>query len=93
MREKMVTRTIETICGNGVFMDTKTRQIISKDIQIPCDIPEKKKSAYINANFGGENLVFIMIDNEHTVTTLYGMPESEFIKLSKVLPPRKVAEE
>lgn len=93
MRERMVTRTVAT--GNykvmAVNMDTlKVEDIV---VKIPSfnTLSEKNLFTAIQ-NALPENYKYVMHEATGTEEVLYGMSESDFIKLAKILPPRTKVE-
>lgn len=89
-RERMVTRTVNYTEVEVLAVNVKTHEVQDKTINLSGDCmdvkPEKVLSAVnyqLEADFKAVNI------NKMTVKEqLYGMPEVDFIKLAKVLPPR-----
>lgn len=88
-RERMVTRTIVSTDYVVMVVNMETKQVENVDVSIPSadSLTEKKKEQLIKAALP-EGKMFVSIIGQALKETLYGMPESEFIKLAKVLPPR-----
>lgn len=92
-RERMVTRTVnvtevEAICMEIVTVETQIKTLeLSGTYKDQKDMLKALKKAYETDTF---KVVAIQTVNEKEI--LYGMPEIEFIKLAKVLPPRSVKE-
>ena len=88
-RERMVTRTVTLTKGLALCMDINTCETVVKEIELSGDLPtadvilKKAKKVYETDTF---KVVTVRDIVEQEV--LYGMPEQDFIKLAKVLPPR-----
>ena len=93
-RVRMVTRTINATVCTVLCMNEQTKETIVETVKIggiykddkslmkavskAYDVEGEKKALYVTAT-----------ENEEV---LYGMPESEFLKVAKVLPPRSKEE-
>ena len=93
MRARLVTRTVLT--HNVVFkaFDLEKMELVVMELSFGVDTlieNNDKGLATINAKLTTEgiNAKAVMIDSITDKETLYGMLESEFIRLAKVLPPR-----
>lgn len=87
-RERMVTRTVEQANVTVMCVNTKTREVSDKTFAISATIPQDKICKYL-AKLNTESDVNYVAVTDYTVTEiLYGMPESKFIELATVLPPR-----
>lgn len=88
-RERMVTRTVEVSVCEVMCMDVVKAEVIMRTFEIGGGITEEKAllKAIQKAN---DTATFkcVTITNTTTKEILYGMPESEFIKMAKILPPR-----
>ena len=91
-REKMVTRTVSAINVTVMGINTATASAVT-EVKVmtgaykdDADLLKAIKKAY-----DGE-IVWACITSKEIVETLYGMPESEFMKYAKVLPPRTKAD-
>lgn len=92
-REKMVTRTITETIASVMYVNISTASVDYADYRLAGTfdsneaIMKKLKKYYEN-----EEIKLVNIVNVDTVENLYGMPEAEFMKLAKVLPPRTQSE-
>lgn len=90
-KEKMITRTILITEVSAVVINKETLEVgettvsINKVFKKP-ELLENATSEYIDKL--GLNLKLVSINHTEEKEILYGMPESEFIKNSIVLPPR-----
>lgn len=94
MRERMVTRTIETIEVCALYCNTEAMTMGERYFSLPGNTPESKLDKAARAAFAelptyrGAPLAFVAIKSWRKVSELYGMPESEFMARAKLLPPR-----
>lgn len=91
-KEKMVTRTIVTLEVQALCVNIETAEVstITKTIN-----PLVKDEKTMLSEFQGQldsSIKAVTVKSVKEIETLYGMTESDFIKYSKVLPPRKTAE-
>ena len=88
-RERMVTRTVEVSVCEVMCMDVVKAEVIMRTFEIGGGITEEKAllKAIQKAN-DTPTFKCVTITNTTTKEILYGMPESEFIKMAKILPPR-----
>lgn len=88
-RERMVSR---TVC-NGVFdvmaVNPETKEVTNREISVPSynSLNDKQVLNIINAELPAP-LVHVVHTLVKTEEVLYGMPEVEFMKYARVLPPR-----
>lgn len=87
-RERMVTRTVNEYEVTTLCVNVKTTECGYNTVRISGTIPTEKILSYIQKHFDDENVKTVSIVGTVSRETLYGMPEAEFIKLAKVLPPR-----
>lgn len=91
-KEKMITRTILITEVSAMVINKETLEVgettvsINKVFKKP-ELLENATSEYIDKL--GLNLKLVSIAHTEEKEILYGMPESEFIKNSIVLPSRK----
>lgn len=92
-RERMITR---TVC-NGVFdvmtVNPETKEVTNYEISVPSynSLNEKQVLNIIIAELPAP-LVHVTHTLVRTEEVLYGMPEVDFMKYAKVLPPRTKSE-
>ena len=90
-KEKMITRTVLITEVSAMVINKDTMEVgettvsINKVFKKP-ELLENATSEYIDKL--GLNLKLVSIVHTEEKEILYGMPESEFIKNSTVLPPR-----
>ena len=88
-RERMVTRTVTSVNYNVMVVDNKTKTVENITVSIPSGdtLSEKARQKALTSAMP-EGKLFVQVVSEHMENTLYGMPETEFIRLAKVLPNR-----
>ena len=92
-REPQVTRTITTTKVVALVANTITREMEEREYILPRTFADDKKLAKaIEKVIKDETIKFVSVVDKEVVETLYGMSESEFIAVAKVLPPRTKAE-
>lgn len=88
-RERMITRTVIATVYNVMAVDVSNNSVVTIEVRIASAESISKKhldEAIRNAMSAG--YLFVQVISETKEETLYGMPEDEFIKYAKVLPPR-----
>ena len=93
-RERMITRTVVSVNYEimAVNMETKTVENITVSIPSGDTLTDKAREKAIKASIP-EGKTFVSVLSETTTETLYGMSETDFIKLANVLPPRTKSEQ
>ena len=93
MRERMITRTVITVNYNIMVVDPESKTVENITVSIPSGdtMTEKNRDKAIKASIPDGKL-FVQVVAQNTSEVLYGMPESEFIRLARVLPPRTKTE-
>lgn len=89
MRESMVTRTIKSTNVVAMVADILSGSIVNKEYTLAGTFEDEKslnKALAKVANTETETAVKVI--ETSVQETLYGMPEQEFIRSAKVLPPR-----
>lgn len=92
-RERMVTRTVEVTVAEVMCIDVTTAEVtvvsydISGKFSTKEDILKSLKKAYESDTYKVVN-----VQSTETKEILYGMPEIDFIRMAKVLPPRGTQE-
>ena len=92
-RERMVTRTVVTVNYTVMVVDTGSNTVENVTVSIPSGdaLTDKAKDKAIKASLP-EGKLFVQVVSQTTTEVLYGMSESDFIRLAKVLPPRTQVE-
>lgn len=95
-RERMVTRTVQEKVANVLTVNTLTRETNVAGYSVSATIPDEKICKALAKRYASNpeyaNTCFVSVISVDIIETLYGMPEDEFIKLAKVLPPRNTTE-
>lgn len=96
-RERMVTRTVTTHDVEFKLFNLDSMQLEVKVLSFGVDTlieNNDKGLAILNARLtkDGVNGKAVMIDKITDNEVLYGMPEVDFLKYAKVLPPRTTTE-
>lgn len=88
-RERMVTRTVELSVCEVMCMDTNTAEVTIKTYEIGGGLTDSKTLLKaVKKLYETDTFKCVAISKVTQKEILYGMPESQFIKLAKVLPPR-----
>lgn len=91
-RERMVTRTVLEKVANVLTVNTETRETNVAGYCVSATIPDDKICKVLKKQYSPNpeynNISFVAVLSVEVTETLYGMPETEFIRLAKVLPPR-----
>lgn len=93
-RERMVTRTISTTTIEVLIINIETSEVGTKHFVLGQNMIKDEKTMLSNAqdmlNVETGNTLWkcVAVKNVKEEETLYGMPESDFIKYAKVLPTR-----
>lgn len=91
-RERMVTRTVEVREVEALCFDTEAMKPQNAIVPITGKPDASKLDKLVREALETETFKVVKILNVKTSEVLYGMPEAEFIKLARVLPPRAVTE-
>ena len=92
-REPMVTRTFQTVKVTVLVANTVTREMEEKEVTLPRTFSDDKKlMKAVEKTIASGDLKVVAIVDKEIIETLYGMTESEFIAVAKVLPPRTKVE-
>ena len=88
-REKMITRTITETTVSVMGVNVADAKVDYADIKIAGEFTDNDAiMKHLKKHYETDNYKIVNIISVDTVDKLYGMPESEFIALAKVLPPR-----
>lgn len=94
MKERMITRTIESYEVTCLYANVKAMTMGECCLSLPGSIPESKLDKETRKVFnespiyGTGEFAYVSMKEYHKVSELYGMPESEFMAKAKLLPPR-----
>lgn len=86
-RERMVTRTIVTMTAEVLCVNIETKEVTTRNFTISKLDNPARVLATIQKTLP-YTIKAVTLTGTTETETLYGMPENEFIKLAKVLPPR-----
>ena len=89
----MITRTVTATIANVMVVEIKTAKAYTTQIALTGSYKDNNDILKTLKKNDNEELVYAAIVSTETKETLYGMPESEFMKYAKELPPRKVYEQ
>lgn len=88
-RVPMVTRTIPTTVVNVFCVNTEDRSTFEQSITLPRTYKDEvKMMKAVEKVLDGEPIKAVSITGYEVKQTLYGMTESDFIRVASVLPPR-----
>lgn len=88
-REKMVTRTMTETTVEVMIVNIDTASVSTEVYRLAGSYEtDKDIMKYLEKNYARDNVKFVSITNKSEIEQLYGMSESEFISLARVLPPR-----
>ena len=94
MKERMITRTIESYEVKCLYANVKAMTMGECYLMLPGSTPESKldkearKAFAASPIYGAGEYTYVSITGTRKVSELYGMPESEFMTRAKLLPPR-----
>ena len=88
-RVRMVTRTITETKVEVMVCNIETASVDTEVYTLCGEFTEDKDILkYLEKNYARENVKFVAVSGKQTTEQLYGIEETEFIKLARVLPPR-----
>lgn len=92
-KEKMVTRTVTKTNCEIMCMDITNAQVVVKDFTIGGKFDsENELLKECQRLFDTDTFKLVKVSNFSEENVLLGMPESKFIELAEVLPPRKITQ-
>ena len=92
-REPMVTRTIKGTNVKALCVSISAQNTATKDFTLSGTYSDEKSLLKaLTKTVQDNDIKVVSIISASQFETLYGMSENDFIKLAKVLPPRKVQE-
>ena len=88
-RMRMVTRTVNENTYTCMCVDTVSAEIANKDFVVGVEFEtEDTALKHFQKLYNKDTFKVVAVVAHSVKEILYGMPESEFIRLAKVLPPR-----
>ena len=94
MKERMITRTIESYEVTCLYANVKAMTMGECILFLPGSTPESKldkearKAFETSTVYGMDGFAYVSMKEYRKVSELYGMREADFIRHSKLLPPR-----
>ena len=94
MKERMITRTIESYEVTCLYANVKAMTMGECTLILPGSTPESKldkearKAFDASPVYGTGEFAYVSMKEYHKVSELYGKSETDFIRHSKLLPPR-----
>ena len=94
MKERMITRTIESYEVTCLYVNVESMTKGECCLSLPGSTPECKldkearKVFAASPVYGNGEFVYVSMKEYRKVSELYGMSEADFIRHSKLLPPR-----
>ena len=88
MREKMITRTVTATVATVMGVEISTAKAFTEEITLTGSFKDNADLLKAIKKQDSSEKVYATIISTKEQETLYGMPESEFMKYAKVLPPR-----
>lgn len=93
-RVRMVTRTVESTVATVMCVDITSASVSNVERTISGKYEDKADVLKaVQAIFDTDTVKNVSVVSFTTNVTLYGMPEQDFIKNAKILPPRKANED
>ncbi len=89
-RERMVTRTINETTVNVMIVDVTTANVTIQPLKLSGTYTEDEALKACKKRYETDTIKLVHVDSMEETEILYGMPEDEFMKLAKVLPPRQI---
>lgn len=88
-RERMVTRTVELTVCEVMCMNIVTAEVSVRRFEVGGGITNQKDLLkYIQKHNETTTFKCVAITSTEAKEVLYGMPESRFIELAQIMPPR-----
>lgn len=88
-RTRMVTRTVNENTYTCMCVDTVSAEIVNRDFVVGVEFDNEDAALkYFQKQYNKDNFKVVAVVAHSVKEILYGMPESDFIRLAKVLPPR-----
>ena len=87
-RLRMVTRTINETVVTAMVVSVADAKVDYSEYKLASTYTSEEALKYLKKHYESEEVKLVSVTNIQTEEKLYGMPESEFMALAKVLPPR-----
>lgn len=87
-RLRMVTRTINETVVTAMVVFVADAKVDYCEYRLAGTYTNEEALKYLKKNYESDEVKLVSVTNIQTEEKLYGMPESEFMALAKVLPPR-----
>ena len=88
-RQRMVTRTVNENTYTCMCVDTVSAEIVNKDYVVGVEFDTDDAGLkYFQKQYNTETFKVVAVVAHSVKEILYGMPEADFIRLAKILPPR-----
>lgn len=91
-KEKLITRTITVTKAEFMCLDTETANVEIVTAELIGKVDKETALKKYKATAETDTFKAVLCQSVNYTEALYGMTEVEFIKHSKILPPRKTAE-
>ena len=94
MKERMIKRTIESYEVTCLYANVKAMTMGECYLSLPGSTPEckldKEARKVFNESpvYGTDEFAYVSMKEYRKVSELYGMSETDFMRLAKLLPPR-----
>lgn len=92
-RKRMITRTVEQTTAEVMTIDVTTAEVTVHTYDIGGKYTPEELLKVLKGIFETETLKLVHIESMERKELLLGMDEDEFIRLAKVLSPRKLNKE
>ena len=89
-RERMITRTVEITTAEIMCLDVVTAEVVTKRCDISGVFTDEELLKAIKKICETDTFKVVHVVSQKTSELLYGMPESKFIELAEILPPRQI---
>ena len=90
-RERMVTRTINETTVNVMVLDVTTANVTIQPFKLSGTFTTDEALKACKKRYDTDTIKLVYVDSMEETEILYGMPEDEFMKYAKVLPPRQAS--
>lgn len=92
-RTRMVTRNVSVVTFDVMTVNMDSLQVENLAVDVPsADTLSEKQIIALIQNSLSAHSKYVTHSEKERKEVLYGMPESDFIRLAKVLPPRSKAD-
>ena len=88
VKERIITRTIESNIFEVMACDTETAEVKTIEIRTGVLPASTNPERYLKKHYDTDTLKICAVISHRTETTLYGMPETLFMQYAEVMPNR-----